>query len=248
MVDVKGLYKAFPAASTQRKSLKSTILSLPKSLFNLVKNEKKDNLRYGLKDISFSINKGEVLGVIGKNGSGKSTLAKVLAGVTYPTSGEVCIQGRVAGLLELGAGFHPDLSAKENVYLNGMLLGLRKSDIDKRIDNILEFAGLTKRSADPIRSFSTGMQMRLGYAIATNVSADLLIIDEALAVGDEQFQNKCKLHLKRLRDEGVTMIVITHDLGFIQSECTQALLLNEGQIIAYGEVAGVLEHYHSLAL
>lgn len=246
MIEVINLTKKFPDSATNRTSLKKALLSLPKRIINKDITEKTS--RSGLNNISFNVNRGEILGVIGRNGSGKSTLAKILAGVSFPTLGEVKINGRVAGLLELGAGFHPELSARENIYLNGMLLGLTKKEISQRVEEILDFAGLTERQNEPIRTFSTGMQMRLGYSIATHVSADILIIDEALAVGDEEFQEKCKDHLLFLKNQGVTMIVITHDLGFIEKECTSALLLNYGDMICYGNVDETLKVYKDLII
>ncbi|MBD2867962.1 ABC transporter ATP-binding protein [Paenibacillus arenilitoris] len=244
VINVKDVTKDFPLIATNRESLKSTLLNMPKKLFN-----KKMNFipkHSGLKNISFSLKKGETLGIVGRNGSGKSTLAKLLAGVTYPTTGKIEIDGRVAGLLELGAGFHPELSAKQNIFLNGMLLGLTRKEIELKVDEILSFANLEDRVNQPIRTFSSGMQMRLGYSVATHVEADLLIIDEALAVGDEEFQIKCKAHLNKLRDIGTTMVVITHDMSFIEKHCSTALLIDHGSLILNGTPNEVISKYKNL--
>jgi lipopolysaccharide transport system ATP-binding protein len=197
-----------------------------------------------LKDISFSVQDGEVLGIIGRNGSGKSTILKIMAGVYRPTAGRVQIRGKVAALIELGAGFHPDLTGRENIVLNGLLLGLSKHEIQSREEQILEFAELGEFIDSPVKQYSSGMFMRLGFAVATEVDPDILLVDEILAVGDQSFQRKCLARIEDFRRRGKTIIVVSHDLASVCKLCSRALLVGEGLILFDGPPGDGVMRYH----
>lgn len=198
---------------------------------------------WALRDVSFAVPRGEVLGIIGPNGAGKSTILKLLAGVTMPDTGEIRIAGRIAPLIELGAGFHPELSGRENVYLNGALLGLTRSEIDARYDEIVEFAELDQFMDTPVKHYSSGMFVRLGFALAVHTDPDILLIDEVLSVGDERFQRKCLRKFMQFRKEGKTIVVVSHDLGLVSGICSSILLLARGEVVALGEVEGAIGRY-----
>jgi ABC-type polysaccharide/polyol phosphate transport system ATPase subunit len=189
---------------------------------------------WALRDVSFSVAEGETFGIIGENGSGKSTLFKVLCGILRPDRGSVELQGRVVGLLELGAGFHPDLSGRENIWLNGSLLGFSKDQIARRFDEIVAFAELEDFIDSPLKHYSSGMQVRLGFAIAVNVDPDILLIDEVLAVGDEAFQKKCKQRMDEFKAHKKTILIVTHTLEAVERWCDRALWLEKGRVCGYG--------------
>ena len=197
-----------------------------------------------LKGISFTVHDGEVLGIIGRNGSGKSTILKIMAGVYRPTSGVVNIRGKVAALIELGAGFHPDLTGRENIVLNGLLLGLSKREIQSREEQILEFAELGEFIDSPVKQYSSGMFMRLGFAVATEVDPDILLVDEILAVGDESFQQKCLARIEDFRRRGKTIIVVSHDLESVRKLCRRTLLIGEGVLLFDGPPDEGVMRYH----
>jgi lipopolysaccharide transport system ATP-binding protein len=196
-----------------------------------------------LDDVSFAVERGEVLGIIGHNGAGKSTTLKLLSRVTWPTTGVIRSSGRMAALIELGAGFHPDLSGRENVYLNGAILGLRRSEIAAAFDDIVEFAGLERFIDTPIKRYSSGMYVRLAFAVAAHVRADLLLVDEVLSVGDMAFQQKCLARMNELRESGTTIVYISHNLWSVSTFCHRALLLQGGRIIAEGRPDDVIQTY-----
>lgn len=198
---------------------------------------------WALRGVTFSVAKGETFGIIGENGSGKSTLLKILCGILRPDQGRVRIQGRFAALLELGAGFHPDLTGRENIYLNGSLLGISKAQINKRFDKIVSFAELEGFIDTPIRHYSSGMYVRLGFAIAVNVDPDVLLIDEVLAVGDESFQHKCYERLQDFKRRGKTFILVTHDLSAVERFCSQAMLLKRGRMVTCGASRKAIDMY-----
>src|SRR5215475_2668720 len=181
-----------------------------------------------LTDVSFAVPKGSTYGVIGRNGSGKSTALKLVAGITKPTSGAVRVDGRVSALIELGAGFHPEISGRENVFINGIMLGLSKREIEKRFDAIVDFAELRDFIDAPVKTYSSGMYMRLGFAVAINVNPDVLLVDEVLAVGDEAFTHKCLDKFRECRQRGETVLLVTHSLNLIERFCDEALWLDEG--------------------
>jgi ABC-2 type transport system ATP-binding protein len=203
---------------------------------------------WALKGVNVTVHTGEVVAIIGENGSGKSTLLKCLARILRPDRGRVEVSGRLSALLELGAGFHPDLSGRENVYLNAAILGLPRKEIDRRFDEIVGFAGLEKFIDMPVRNYSSGMYVRLGFAVAINVDPEVLIIDEVLAVGDASFQRRCMDKFDEFRDDGRTLVIVTHALGAIQSLCDRAYWLRYGVLEREGAPAKVAEEYAELAL
>jgi lipopolysaccharide transport system ATP-binding protein len=200
---------------------------------------------WALRDVSLELRRGETVGLIGRNGSGKSTLLQILCGTLAPTTGQVDTQGRIAALLELGAGFNPEFTGRENVYLNGGVLGLTPTEVDERFDRIAAFADIGAFIDQPVKTYSSGMFVRLAFAVAVNVDADVLVVDEALAVGDMYFQAKCMAHIQRLIDRGVSLLFVSHDVGAVKSVCTRALYLDQGRTQAIGETAGVVEAYYS---
>jgi ABC-type polysaccharide/polyol phosphate transport system ATPase subunit len=196
-----------------------------------------------LQDVSFTIEPGESVGIIGANGSGKSTLLKILAGVTAPTAGEVNVYGRVASLLELGAGFHPMLTGRENVYLNAGMLGVRHKDTAKMFDSIVEFSGIGDFIDHPVDTYSSGMYVRLGFAVAVHVNPDIFLVDEVLAVGDEAFQRKCRDRIIELRNDGKTVLFVSHDLGIVNNLCDRVILLSKGKMIQRSTAQRTIEYY-----
>lgn len=198
---------------------------------------------WALRDVSLAVGQGETLGLIGENGSGKSTVLKLIARILEPTSGKLTVSGRVAALLEIGAGFHPDLTGRENIFLNGSVLGFSRRYLQSRYDDIVEFAELGDFLDTPIKHYSSGMHMRLGFAVAVNLDPDVLLLDEVLAVGDEHFQHKCFEKMAHLQSEGRTMVLVSHDLGAVSRMCQKALWLDDGRIRACGPSAEVVDAY-----
>lgn len=240
-VTVDTLSKRYQLRAGRGPELKSTLLSLPARIFRKRAPAKKDF--WALQDISFSLQRGECLGITGPNGSGKSTLLRIIAGITRPTSGRVVAKGRVSALLELGAGFHPQMSGRDNALLNAVLLGLSLDEAHEALPSIFDFAELGDFIEQPMRTYSSGMLVRLGFAVAVHVQPEILLIDEVLAVGDAQFQSKCFNHIARLREEGVTIIMASHDLPSIQKYTDRAMLLEHGRIVLEGKPAQVLHEY-----
>ncbi len=198
---------------------------------------------WAVKGVSFEVKHGEVFGIIGENGSGKSTLLKCMAGILRPDKGQITAHGRLSALLELGAGFHPELSGRENVYLNGAILGLTRKDMTARFDDIVEFSGLSKFIDQPVKNYSSGMYVRLGFAVAINIDPDILLIDEVLAVGDASFQLRCAEKFAEMRNDGKTLIIVTHDLGSIRALCDRAMWLQYGVMHEPGGAAEVVDTY-----
>ncbi len=196
-----------------------------------------------LKGISFVIREGETVAIIGRNGSGKSTILKIIAGVYHPTAGNVRVSGQVGALIELGAGFHADLTGRENIILNGLLLGLSKQEIQSREPEILDFAGLGEFIDSPVKQYSSGMFMRLAFSVATEVNPDILLIDEILAVGDEEFQKKCSKRIEEFRGRGKTIIFVSHSLAAVRQLCQRALLIDSGMLLADGPADEVVAAY-----
>jgi ABC-type polysaccharide/polyol phosphate transport system ATPase subunit len=196
-----------------------------------------------LSEVTLEIRRREVLGIIGHNGAGKSTLLKLIARVLSPTSGRVTVRGRVAPLLELGAGFDMELTGRENVYLNGAILGFRRSDIDQRFDRIVDFAGLRDFIDVPLRTYSSGMAVRLGFAVATDIQPDILIVDELLSVGDAEFQKKSEQRMRELRDKSEAVIMVSHDLGLMRDMCQRVAWLDHGRLRAVGPADEVVDLY-----
>jgi ABC-type polysaccharide/polyol phosphate transport system ATPase subunit len=196
-----------------------------------------------LTDVSFAVPKGSTFGVVGRNGSGKSTALKLVAGISKPTSGSVIVEGRISALIELGAGFHPEISGRENVFINGIMLGLTKREIQNRFDDIVEFAELRDFIDAPVKTYSSGMYMRLGFAVAINVDPDVLLIDEVLAVGDEGFTHKCLDKFGEFRRRGKTILLVTHSLPLVERFCDEAIWLDGGRALAHGDPKRVIDAY-----
>ena len=200
-------------------------------------------LVWALQDVDFKVAKGTTLGIIGRNGSGKSTLLRLMAGILKPDTGSIEIRGPVAPLIELGAGFHHEMTARDNIIVNGMILGLSKNTIKARVDTIIDFAELRHVLDDPIRTFSTGMVMRLGFSVAIHVDPEILIMDEILAVGDVAFRRKCFERLELFKHDGKTMVVVSHDLNLVRSWCDEAMWLEAGIMKIFGHPGDVVDAY-----
>lgn len=198
---------------------------------------------WSLKDINFEVKQGEVLGIIGKNGAGKSTLLKILSQVTTPTTGEVKVKGRIAALLEVGTGFHPDLSGRENIFLNGAILGMTKVEIISKLDEIVDFSGVAKYLDTPVKRYSSGMMVRLGFAVAAHLEPEILIVDEVLAVGDAEFQEKCLGKMKDVSGQGRTVLFVSHNMAAIKSLCKRTIVLKNGETYFDGNVVDGITKY-----
>jgi ABC-type polysaccharide/polyol phosphate transport system ATPase subunit len=229
----------------QLTSLRQAIATSAQSIFQKKKDQDKP-LFWALQDVSYSVAQGEVVGVIGHNGAGKSTMLKLLSRVTYPTTGHIHTRGRMASLIELGAGFHPDLSGRENIFLNGAIMGLKRSEIYEQFDSIVSFAGLEKFIDTPVKRYSSGMYVRLAFAVASHVKADLLLVDEVLSVGDLGFQDKSLKKMKDLRDAGATILFISHNMNAVRMFCHRVLLLDHGRLVTSGTPAQVIPVFENL--
>jgi ABC-type polysaccharide/polyol phosphate transport system ATPase subunit len=234
---VTKIYRRY-AQRRQFATLKSAILT-----GTMIRDLRPDETFPALRDVSFSVGAGRTYGIIGRNGSGKSTALKVVAGITKPTNGTVKVQGRISALIELGAGFHPEISGRENVYINGIMLGLSKREIARRFDEIVEFAELQDFIDAPVKTYSSGMYMRLGFAVAIHVDPDVLLVDEVLAVGDEGFTHKCLDKFGDFRRRGKTVLLVTHSLGLVERFCDEVLWLDGGRARADGDPRRVVGMY-----
>lgn len=212
------------------------------------KKHAQNGILWALKDLNFDVAEGEVLGIVGRNGAGKSTLLKILARITEPSTGEAVIRGRIGSLLEVGTGFHPELTGRENVYLNGAILGMTKTEIDGKFDEIVGFAEMEKFLETPVKHYSSGMSVRLAFAVAAHLNTDILLIDEVLAVGDAGFQRKCTTMLRRSIADGRTAIVVSHNMGLIRTLCSRAIMLENGRIHLDGGPDEVTNSYYQLVL
>jgi homopolymeric O-antigen transport system ATP-binding protein len=201
---------------------------------------------FAVNNLSLDVRSGQMVGLIGRNGSGKSTLLKIIAGVYKPTSGRIHVEGSLAPLIELGAGFHGELTGRENILINGLLMGYSKAEMLRRQDSIIDFAEIGEFIDSPVKQYSTGMQMRLAFAVATEVDPDVLIIDEILAVGDASFKEKCFTRIRRFRESGKTILFVSHDMQQIVTQCDRAVLLEHGAIVASGDPKEVTEAYRAL--
>jgi ABC-type polysaccharide/polyol phosphate transport system ATPase subunit len=234
-IRARGLGRMFKIRLSESRSLKETILrrELPRT-----------RELWALRDVDFDIARGQTFGIVGRNGSGKSTLLKLIAGIFAPSTGELRVTGRVGSLIEIGAGFHPEFTGVENVYLNAAIYGLKRSYVDAHLDEIIEFAELQQFKDVPVRTYSSGMYMRLGFAVAMHVQPDILLLDEVLAVGDEPFQQKCFGRLGDFKREGGTIVFVSHDPSAVERLCDRAIMLDAGRIVEEGAAAEVVSAYH----
>ena len=233
-IEIKNVSKTFKLYTDKANTLKEKILFLSRG---------KKEYREVLKNINLKIKKGETVALIGSNGSGKSTLLKLMTKIYYPNKGTVKTYGKLTSLLELGAGFHPDFSGRENIYFNASIFGLSKQEIDSRLEQIIKFSELEEFIDNPVRTYSSGMYMRLAFSIAINVNADILLIDEILAVGDQHFQKKCYKKLMELKNSDKTIVIVSHDLNSIQKICTRAIWIYDGEVKMDDNCNKVIDEY-----
>ena len=238
LVNVSKIYRRY--SRRHFATLKSALLQR-----SLVSDLKPDEMFTALSDVSFRVPAGGSLGLVGRNGSGKSTALKLVAGITKPTSGTVTVRGRISALIELGAGFHPEISGRENVFINGIMLGLSKREIERRFDEIVEFAELADFIDEPVKTYSSGMYMRLGFSVAIHVDPDVLLVDEVLAVGDEGFTHKCLDKFADFKRRGRTVLLVTHSLSLVDRFCDEAVWLDAGRKLAEGDPKRVIDRYIS---
>lgn len=234
VIDVRNVSKCYQLYDRPQDRLLQSLFRGRKKLFREF---------WSLNDVSMQVKRGEAVGIIGRNGAGKSTLLQIIASTLEPTTGQVTITGRISALLQLGSGFNPDFSGRENVYINGAILGVARQEIERRFDEIVEFAEMSEFIDQPIKTYSTGMVMRLAFAVSVCLSPDILIVDEALAVGDALFQMKCYARLKALRAAGTSLLFVSHDLSTVRSFCNKAIYLQKGKVKAWGEVGEVVTQY-----
>src|SRR4051812_36635290 len=235
------------ARGEQHTTLRDLIPALISGWWNRKQNDEKALKAeefWAVNDVSFSVPRGEALGIIGPNGSGKSTILKLLSGILRPDRGTYSVKGRLSALIEVGAGFHPDLTGRENVYLNGSILGMTRKEISAKFNNIVEFAGVEEFIDTPVKRYSSGMAVRLGFAISAFIDPDVLLIDEVLAVGDTEFRNRCSNRMEKMRRDGVTMILVSHNLNEVRNLCERSVMLFKGQTLMEGPSQKVLEKYH----
>lgn len=237
VIEIKNMDKDFIIYGDKANTLKERIIRFGKN---------KKEVRKVLKNINIDINKGETVALVGVNGSGKSTLLKLITKIIYPNKGSIKVKGKISSLLELGAGFHPDFSGRENIYFNASIFGLSKKEIDERLDDIIEFSELGEYIDTPIRTYSSGMYMRLAFSVAINVDADIILIDEILAVGDQHFQDKCMDKMMELKKQGKTMVFVSHSKASVEFLCDRAIWLNNGEIAMDGKTKDVMKEYEKV--
>ena len=247
IIVAEGLGKQYSIGKkTAYKTLRESLMSAVKASAHLFRKRNGAETIWALKDVSFEVNEGDVLGIIGRNGAGKSTLLKILSSITEPTEGEVRLRGRVGSLLEVGTGFHPELTGRENIFLNGAILGMRKNEIQMKFDEIVAFAEIDKFLDTPVKRYSSGMYVRLAFAVAAHLEPEIMVVDEVLAVGDAQFQKKCLGKMEDVsKKEGRTVLFVSHNMATISSLCNTALLLDQGRLIASGKTSDIVLAYYS---
>ena len=253
IIEVKNLGKKYNIAHQRGGyvALRDVLTNILKNPFQFAKQKAKKSLGLGTKeefwalnDINFEVNKGEIIGIIGRNGAGKSTLLKILSKITPPTTGEIKINGRVGSLLEVGTGFHPELTGRENIFLNGAILGMTRAEIAKKFDQIVEFSGIEKFLDTPVKYYSSGMYVRLAFSVAAHMEPDILIVDEVLAVGDAEFQKKCLGKMEEVtKQNGRTILFVSHNMSAIEKLCNRCILLDSGNIIKEGRSKDVIDFY-----
>ncbi len=240
MIIVKDLYKSFRLPHEQHNGIKQKLIHIVRPV---KKRQGRHEMHHALKDISFEINKGEFFGIVGRNGSGKSTLLKLLAGIYTADKGAIAVNGSLTPFIELGVGFNPELTGRENVYLNGALLGFSRQEMDRMYDDIVAFAELERFMDQKLKNYSSGMQVRLAFSIAIRAESDILLIDEVLAVGDAAFQKKCYNYFMKLKDSHRTVILVTHDMSAVKDYCTRAVLIDGGRIKVIGKPEEIANQY-----
>lgn len=257
IITIENLGKKYTLRHQQREQytalrdvITNGVISLGKRLIHPFSHQSSDSTLcpasedfWALKDVSFEVKQGERIGIIGRNGAGKSTLLKILSRITEPTTGSVRIKGRVASLLEVGTGFHPELTGRENIYLNGAILGMTRVEIKKKFDEIVDFAEIEKFLDTPVKRYSSGMYVRLAFAVAAHLEPEILVVDEVLAVGDAQFQKKCLGKMEQAGGEGRTVLFVSHNIGAVRQLCTSAMLLSSGVMVTCGDVERTLDEY-----
>ena len=241
-IEIDSLSKRFQLGALQGRNLQLRE-QLLQSLRNPFRRRRAGEWLWALRDVSFSVPRGEVVGIIGRNGAGKSTLLKILSRITYPTSGSIRVRGRVAALLEVGTGFHEELTGRENVYLNGSMLGMKRREIDTHFDAIVDFSGMGQFIDTPIKRYSSGMRLRLGFAVAAHLDPDILIVDEVLAVGDAAFQRKCISAMENLRGGNRTVLFVSHNMAAVENLCSRAVWIETGQVRMDGPARDVMKAY-----
>ena len=256
IIQIKNLGKKYNIAHQRGGyiALRDVLTNIFKNPFRFAKDKAKKTIGLGakeefwaLKDINFEVNKGEIIGIIGRNGAGKSTLLKILSKITPPTEGEIYLNGRVGSLLEVGTGFHPELTGRENIFLNGAILGMTRHEIAKKFDQIVEFAGIEKFLDTPVKYYSSGMYVRLAFSVAAHMEPDILIVDEVLAVGDAEFQKKCLGKMEEVtKSEGRTILFVSHNMSAIEKLCNRCILLKEGEVEMFGETRLVVKKYMNI--
>lgn len=252
IIEVQGISKKYRIGHREDYlSLRDSVVNIIKKPLNLLKGSSDTGASndefWALKDVSFNVEQGEVIGIIGRNGAGKTTMLKILSRITYPTKGEIHIRGRVASLLEVGTGFHPELTGRENIYFNGSILGMKKREIDKKFDEIVAFSEIEKFIDTPAKRYSSGMYLRLAFAVAAHLEPEILVIDEVLAVGDASFQKRCLGKMEEVSKEGRTVLFVSHQMGSIAQLCSKAFLLSKGSIAKTGDTQRVIDYYLSEA-
>jgi lipopolysaccharide transport system ATP-binding protein len=244
MLEFNSVWKKF-ARGEKFDSLRDLIPSMAKALFSSRKGELEEKEFWALQDVSFKVGRGDALGIIGPNGSGKSTSLKLLSGILKPDKGELKVKGRLSTLIELGAGFHPDLTGRENIYLNGTILGMKRSEIDRKFDDIVSFSELSEFLDTPVKRYSSGMYARLGFAVAAHVNPEVLIVDEVLSVGDYHFQQRCFDKMREFLKDGTSLVFVSHNMTAISTLCKSAVLLRKGVPVYQGDVSTAIQKYHS---
>lgn len=255
IIEVKNIGKKYNISRGRGNyiSLRDVIMNIARRPFLFVKQKAQKTIGRGKKEefwalrgVNFSVNKGEVIGIIGHNGAGKSTLLKILSQITPPTEGEIVIHGKIGSLLEVGTGFHPELSGRENIFLNAAILGMTRKEMSKKFDKIVAFAGVEKFLDTPVKYYSSGMYVRLAFSVAAHMEPDILLVDEVLAVGDVEFQKKCLGKMEEVtRTEGRTILFVSHNMAAIQQLCARSILLEKGKVVAIGNTRDVIDQYVS---
>lgn len=246
IIRVEGLGKRFTLHHKQRErytALRDVLAESARSLFRPTKRQGATSEFWALKDLSFDINPGDRVGIIGRNGAGKSTLLKVLSRIVDPTTGSVTIDGRLASLLEVGTGFHPELSGRENIYLNGAILGMSRKEISSKFDEIVAFADVERFLDTPVKRYSSGMYVRLAFAVAAHLEPEILVVDEVLAVGDAEFQRKCLGKMKEVSMGGRTVLFVSHNMAAVQNLCSTAMFMRQGRLVTQGDTPSVIAEY-----